>query len=228
MRGEGHRAIHQYASDMTFAGFPIAALDFYEDLEADNSKAFWTAHKDVYDTCVRAPMQALAAELEPEFGPAKLFRPYRDVRFSKDKSPYKTAQGAVVRAGAGTGWYMQINAAGLYLGGGFYDGTPEQLARLRTSIDDDVRGPELAALLDTAVGAGFTLGGETLKTRPKDYAADHPRIALLRHKSITLGRDLGCPDWLSTPRTAAEVRDAWRALRPVVERLADAVGPGRD
>ena len=79
-----------------FSGIPVAALDCYEDLEADNSKAFWTAHKEIYDGCVRAPIVELTAQLEEQFGPAKIFRPYRDVRVSKDKTPYKTHQGAVV------------------------------------------------------------------------------------------------------------------------------------
>ena len=78
-----------------FRGFPVEALDFYDDLEMDNTKSFWTAHKDVYDTAVKAPMTALVAALEPEFGRAKVFRPYRDVRFAKDKTPFKTHQGAV-------------------------------------------------------------------------------------------------------------------------------------
>ncbi|BDT95824.1 TIGR02453 family protein [Nocardia sputorum] len=207
-----------------FAGFPLAGLDFYEDLEADNSKAFWTAHKKIYDESVLAPMKSLVAELEPDFGTAKIFRPYRDVRFAKDKSPYKTAQGAVVRAGAGVGWYVQINAAGLYVGGGFYQGSPDQLAQLRATIDDEVRGPELAAILAKLADAGFTIGGEKLKTKPKGYDADHPRIDLLRHKSITCGREFGAPAWLDTPRTAKEVRAAWETMRPLVEWLAGVVG----
>ena len=93
-----------------FDGFPVAALDFYDDLEMDNTKSFWTAHKDTYDTAVKAPMAALVAALEPEFGKAKLFRPYRDVRFAKDKTPYKTHQGGFVQAGQGTGWYVQVGA----------------------------------------------------------------------------------------------------------------------
>lgn len=207
-----------------FAGFPLAGLDFYEDLEADNSKAFWTAHKKIYDESVLAPMKSLVADLEPDFGTAKIFRPYRDVRFAKDKSPYKTAQGAVVRAGAGVGWYVQINAAGLYVGGGFYQGSPDQLAQLRATIDDEVRGPELAAILAKLADAGFTIGGEKLKTKPKGYDADHPRIDLLRHKSITCGREFGAPAWLDTPRTAKEVRAAWETMRPLVEWLAAVVG----
>ncbi|MGY2116526.1 DUF2461 domain-containing protein [Nocardia gipuzkoensis] len=207
-----------------FTGFPLAGPDFYEDLEADNSKAFWTAHKQIYDEAVLAPMKALVAELEPDFGPAKIFRPYRDVRFAKDKSPYKTAQGAVVRAAPGAGWYVQINAAGLYVGGGFYQGSPDQLAQLRATIDDDVRGPELAAILTELAAAGFTIGGEKLKTKPKGYDADHPRIDLLRHKSITCGREFGAPAWLETPRAAKEVRAAWEKMRPLVEWLAAVVG----
>ncbi|MFD6464015.1 DUF2461 domain-containing protein, partial [Streptomyces roseolus] len=132
---------------MSFSGFPLAGLDFYEDLEADNSKTFWTAHKHVYDESVRAPMVALTTELEPDFGAAKIFRPYRDVRFSKDKVPYKDHQGAVVNVAPGVGWYVQIGAAGLFIAGGFYLGTPAQLAHLRATIDDEVRGAELVAIL---------------------------------------------------------------------------------
>ena len=87
---------------MTFDGFPEAALDFYDDLEIDNSKVFWEAHKDTYATAVRAPMTDLMAELADEFGAAKIFRPHRDVRFSKDKTPYKTHQGAFIATAPAT------------------------------------------------------------------------------------------------------------------------------
>ncbi|MCC3317180.1 DUF2461 domain-containing protein [Nocardia africana] len=207
-----------------FAGFPFAGLDFYEDLEADNSKAFWTANKHVYEQSVRAPMVALTAELENDFGPAKIFRPYRDVRFSKNKAPYKDHQGAVVRTAPGAGWYVQIGAPGLYVAGGVYAPTPEQLARLRTTIDDAVRGYELQALLDGLAAVGYVIGGEQLKTRPKGFPADHPRIDLLRHKSLVIHKDFGAPPWLETPRAAAEVRAAWEDLRPVVEWLAAVIG----
>src|SRR4249919_1114934 len=101
---------------MTFTGFPHDALDFYDDLELDNTKSYWTAHKNIYDTCVKAPMIELTGALEEEFGPAKVFRPYRDVRFAKDKTPYKTAQGAFVSAGPATGWYVEIGAPGVRVG----------------------------------------------------------------------------------------------------------------
>lgn len=201
----------------TFAGFPLAALDFYEDLEADNSKAFWTARKRTYDEAVRAPITALVAELEAEFGQAKIFRPYRDVRFSADKSPYKNHQGAVAGTVPGVGWYVQIGAAGLFVAGGCYMMSPAGLATLRATIDDEVRGAELEAILAEATAAGYVIGGDRLKTKPKGYPADHPRIDLLRHKSLTVSREFGAPDWLSTPAAAAEIRRAWTELRPLVE-----------
>ncbi len=95
-----------------FTGFPDAALDFYDDLELDNTKSFWEAHKHVYDSAVREPMLALTAALADEFGTAKVFRPYRDVRFAKDKTPYKNHQGAIVQVGAATGYYVQVGSPG--------------------------------------------------------------------------------------------------------------------
>lgn len=211
-----------------FTGFPLAGLDFYEDLEADNSKSFWTAHKHVYDSAVREPMAALVAELEPDFGPAKIFRPYRDVRFSKDKLPYKDHQGAVVHAAPGAGWYVQIGAPGLFVAAGIYAATPEQLARLRATIADEVRGRELEQILAKVTKAGYTVGGDKLKTRPKGYPPDHPRIDLLRHKSLTVSREFGAPDWLSTPRAAKEIRKSWETMRPAMEWIAAVVGGIRD
>ncbi|QLY32583.1 DUF2461 domain-containing protein [Nocardia huaxiensis] len=203
-----------------FTGFPLTGLDFYEDLEADNSKSFWNANKKVWEESVRDPLLALVAELEPDFGPAKIFRPYRDVRFSKDKSPYKTHQGAVVHTTQTSGWYVHISAAGLFVAGGLYAASPAQLAALRTAIDDDVRGAELEAILARLESAGYQIGGDKLATKPKGYSIDHPRIDLLRHKSLTAGKEFGAPDWLTTPRAATEVRAAWEELRGLQEFLA--------
>ena len=86
-----------------FRGWPAEALEFYERLEADNSKAYWTAHKEDYETVVLSPMKAIPAELAREFGDGKVFRPNRDVSFSTDKSPYKTHIGASYRDGRLTG-----------------------------------------------------------------------------------------------------------------------------
>ncbi|QDQ97074.1 DUF2461 domain-containing protein [Tomitella fengzijianii] len=207
-----------------FTGIPFAALDFYEDLEADNSRAWWQPRKDIYRDTVRAPMTALAAALEDEFGVAKVFRPYRDVRFSKDKTPYKTHQGVFTATAPGTGYYVAIDAAGLSTAGGCYSLTSDQLARLRSAIDDDVRGVELENIVARLAGAGFTIGGDRLKTHPRGYPADHPRIGLLRHRSLTARLEHGCPEWVQTPAALDRVRESWRAVTPLVEWLTQVVG----
>jgi len=207
-----------------FAGFPDAALDFYEDLERDNTKAFWEAHRRVYDDDVLAPMLALTEALEPEFGEAKVFRPYRDVRFSKDKTPYKTYQSAVVHAGAATGWHVGISAAGVDVGAGFYEASPEQLAAIREAFADEATGAPFQRLLAQYAADGWQIGGDQVKTAPRGYSADHPRIDLLRYKQLFLGRSYGV-EGLASPDVLGRVRADWRRLRPFVDWLAAHTGP---
>jgi uncharacterized protein (TIGR02453 family) len=208
----------------TFDGFPVAALDFYDDLEMDNTKSYWTAHKDVYETAVKAPMAALVAALEPEFGAAKVFRPYRDVRFAKDKTPYKTHQGAFVPSGPSTGWYVQVGAPGVLVGVGFYEASPARLAGVRTAIADERRGAQLARIIATLRADGWELGGESLKTAPRGYDASHPRIDLLRHKSMTLGRSYGFEPFIHTAELLDRVRADWRAGAAFVEWIGEHAG----
>ncbi|QNN54240.1 DUF2461 domain-containing protein [Nocardioides mesophilus] len=200
-----------------FQGFPAAALDFYDDLEMDNTRSFWAAHKQQYDEAVRAPMDALVAELAEEFGPAKVFRPFRDVRFAKDKTPYKTHQGAYVAASPACGWYVQVSAPGVRVGAGFYDAGRERLAAIRSAIDDERTGSELEKLLAALTAAGWEVGGDRLKTSPRGYDVDHPRIELLRHRSLSVGRSYGFEPVIHTPALADKVRADWRAARPLVE-----------
>jgi len=204
----------------SFSGFPTAALDFYDDLEMDNTKSFWAAHKDTYDTAVKAPMAALVAALEDEFGSAKIFRPYRDVRFAKDKTPYKTHQGAFVASGPSTGWYVEVAAPGVRVGAGFYHAEAARLAAFRAGIADDRDGPELERILAAMDAEGWELGGEALKTSPRGYDADHPRIGLLRHKSMTLGKSYGFEPVIHTPELADRVREDWRDARPFLDWVA--------
>ncbi|MFF0269737.1 DUF2461 domain-containing protein [Kribbella sp. NPDC004536] len=206
---------------MSFTGFPAAALDFYDDLEMDNTKSFWTAHKHVYEESVRTPMADLTAELEEEFGPAKLFRPYRDVRFAKDKTPYKTHQGAYVAVAPATGWYVQISAPGVRVGAGFYEASGDRLARVRTAIDDSRRGNQLVKILAALEKAGWTIGGDKLKTTPRGYDADHPRIDLLRHKSLTVGKNYGFAPVIHTPALLPQIRTDWQATKPLITWLTD-------
>jgi len=212
-------------STAAFTGIPVAALDFYDDLEVDNTRSFWEKHKEVYAESVRAPMVALTDALAPEFAPdgrtVKVFRPYRDVRFSKDKTPFKTHQGAYVAAAPSTGWYVQVSAQGVRTGAGFYDAAPPRLAAFRAAVDDERRGRELEQVLAALTAAGFEIGGDRLKTSPRGYTADHPRIELLRHKTLSAGRSHGFEPHIHTPELLDAVRQDWRALRPLVEWVAE-------
>lgn len=204
---------------MRFTGFPEAALLFYEGLEADNSKTYWTEHRQTYDECARAPMQAMLTELEPEFGAATIYRPYRDVRFSKDKTPYKTA----VAASAG-GFYVQLSADGLMVAAGYYDTASDQVDRLRRAVDDDVQGPSLERIVAALRRAGCDIGGQRLKTRPRGYDADHPRIELLKHRTLIAHRHWAPASWLHTARAKQRVRKAWREFADLDRWLDSNVG----
>ena len=210
-----------------FTGIPAEAFEFYEGLSADNTKTWWTAHKHEYDAFVKEPLAALLAELEDEFGTASLFRPYRDVRFSKDKTPYKDHQGGFVGAEDGMGWYVQVSRNGLFVAGGWYNGEGKQLQRWRDAVDS-TNVATLQQALATAKKCGLELGGDVMKTRPRGVPEDHPHLDLLRHRSVTVEKQLGIPSWAGTRTALTKVRGLWRAMTPLVEWLVDHVGPVDD
>lgn len=206
---------------MAFQGWPTVALDFFDDLEQDNSKAFWTAHKAVYDNAVLGPMTELTDELAGEFGAVKIFRPYRDIRFSADKSPYRTDIGAAV----GTG-YIRLSAGGLAAGNGLYQLAPDQLDRYRQVAGSDVTGPELERLVATVTGDGITLvGHDMLKTAPRGFPPDHPRIDLLRYKGLVAWREWPVEPWLGTAQAKDRVKGFLGRTQPLADWLTARVGP---
>ncbi len=200
---------------MPFEGWPEEALEFYEGLAADNSKAYWTEHKAVYEDKVLRPMTELLEELAAEFGEAKIFRPYRDVRFSPDKSPYKTHIGAVI----GTG-YIQLSAEGLAAGDGMYGMSPSQLGRYRQAVLSEQAGPELERVIAAIErhGIGVSARG-ALKTAPRGYPADHPRIGLLRYKGIVAWKPVAGRA-LAGDRGGQEPGGRFPAHHPAAEQLA--------
>lgn len=205
---------------MAFAGWPIEAVEFYEGLEADNSKVYWTEHKAVYDHHVKAPMDQLLAELADEFGAGKIFRPYRDVRFSADKTPYKTNCAATIGSG-----YVSFSAEGLSVGGGLYMPDPAALARYREAVDREKSGAELAGIVAALHEAGYdTMAHEVLKTAPRGYPKDHPRIDLLRHKGIAMMKTWPVGAWLGTRKAKDRVVTTLRAGGPLNDWLARHVG----
>lgn len=214
---------------MAFTGFPSAAFSFYEQLATHNTKAWWEKHRSTYDEAIKSPMTELLAELAEEFGEGKVYRPYRDARFSKDKTPIKDHQGAVVMIEDGVGYYVQVSAAGLMVGGGLYAPASGQLARLRAAIDSPAAATlesELAKLRRSR--PAWDIDGAPLKTRPKGYDADHPRIELLRMTRLIFTRTYGDEKMLASRKALDAVRRDWRAIAPANEWLADHAGPEED
>ena len=208
---------------MAFNGWPEEALDFYDALEADNSKTYWTAHKAVYEETVLEPMAELVEELAEEFGETKIFRPYRDVRFSKDKSPYKIHIGAMVGSG-----YIQLSARGLAAGDGMYGMDPGQLDRYRQAVANDIPGGELERLVTAIRQQEISVEGrDELKTAPRGYPADHPRIGLLRCKGLVAWKEWPVEPWLETAAARDQVAGFLRTARPLSDWLAAHAGaPG--
>jgi len=214
---------------MSFSGFPPDLVEFYVGLEADNSRAYWQAHKTVYETAVRAPLEALAAELEDEFGAAHIYRPYRDIRFSADKRPYKENAAMSVSDNAGGGYYLSVSADGLFLGGGYWRPSRDQLQRWREAVDDAHTADKLERLLDRLGKAGYPLQTEeALKTVPRGFPRDHPRADLLRRTSLTVGRHHEPGQWMHEPALLDRVREGWRQVRRWGEWLTEHVGPARE
>jgi len=206
---------------MSFRGWPAEAIEFYEGLEADNSKAYWQDHKPVYDTVVKGPMDELLGALVEEFGPGRVFRPNRDIRFSADKSPYKTA----IAANVGGYHYVQFSARGLGAGSGMWMMTPDQLSRYRRAVDSDGTGRALEDLIEVARRAKLEITGhDRLKTAPKGYPRDHPRVELLRYKGVIAWKEWPAGAWLGKASAKQRVVDLFRAARPLNEWLATCVG----
>jgi uncharacterized protein (TIGR02453 family) len=206
---------------MAFRGWPTEALDFYEGLEADNSKTYWTSHRSVYDGQVLAPMVELLDSLEPEFGTGKIFRPYRDVRFSADKTPYKTAIGATLELGG----YIQLSAKGLAAGAGRYRMSPRQLDDYRRAVAGDASGRELVRVVEALAQQKIDVTGhDTLRTVPRGFPRDHPRADLLRHKGLIAWKEWPAGAWLGRPAARTRVVDFLRASRILTGWLDRYVG----
>jgi uncharacterized protein (TIGR02453 family) len=212
---------------MTFRGFPPEGVDFYVRLRADNSKAFWAANRSTYDDAVLEPLRSLTEELADEFGTFHLFRPYRDVRFSKDKKPYKDHQGAVTEGEGGEAYYLHLGPDGLFVATGYHQMARDQLERYRAAVVDDAAGPQLVDCIDALEAQRYEIGGSELVTAPRGFPRDHARVRFLRHKGLTAARSFGSPAWLSTRAATDRIVDAWRGASSMNDWLDRRVGPSQ-
>jgi uncharacterized protein (TIGR02453 family) len=211
----GEVQINGGVMDERFTGFPPESVAFFRELAAHNNRDWFLAHKDVYERACRAPMEALVAELEPRVGKAKISRINRDIRFSRDKAPYKS----YIAAGVG-GNYISLSADGLFVGAGFYGPDAGALQRFRTAIDDDRTGRRIQAIVGTLRRRGYEVGShETLSSAPRGYSSDHPRIELLRMKDIFAGRRFPPAAWLATAKARGRIDRVITDTAPLVKWL---------
>ncbi|MHB8690700.1 MAG: DUF2461 domain-containing protein [Solirubrobacteraceae bacterium] len=212
-----------------FSGFPDDTFAWFDGLERDNSKAYFTEQRAIYDAEVRGALELMLTELAAEFGgEVKLFRQNRDVRFSANKSPYKTATYGVIhsRPDAQAPFYAQLSSGGLFAGSGFYVLESDQLERFRLAIADDARGAEAERAVAAVEKAGVEVFGESLKTAPRGFARDHPRARLLRHKALFAGKRIEpADDGVPRRKALAHVKRTWEACSPINEWLLRHVGP---
>lgn len=202
-----------------FTGFSRDAFTFFKDLAAHNNREWFQAHKAVFDEACQAPLKALTVALDPPFGSDRLSRIYRDIRFSKDKSPYHTHISTRI-----PGCVLFLSADGLYVGTGIYMPDPPTLRKLRETVDRDASGKTLAALVVALRKKDYTVTShESLASVPRGFNADHPRLELLRMKDIHAGRTLK-PSELSTKATVAKVNRIRNDVAPLREWLLRHVG----
>jgi uncharacterized protein (TIGR02453 family) len=213
-----------------FEGFGPKVRKWFQGLEADNSREYFAANRELFEESVRGQMEALLTELTKKFGgDVKMFRQNRDIRFSPDKSPYKTnTYGVIYGSGiAAEGLYASISADGLVAGSGYHVMARDQLERYRDQVADDKHGPELAKLLAKAQKSGLDVWSESLATAPRGYPKDHERIELLRRKSLSLGAVLKFGRGIGRGEGLQFVTKTWRAAAPVTGWLDQHVGASR-
>ena len=212
---------------MTFTGFHPDGFTFFADLHRDNSREFWEANKERYLSNVRAPLEALARDLEGAFGEWHAFRPYRDLRFTKDKRPYKE-RAAIQFGGRGPGaiggQYLQIGKEGLFIGVGSYYFHPEHLKLYRRAVADDRLGGELEGIVENVLASGYGLVGENLKRAPQGFTEEHPRASLLKRKGIALSAQYPVEDWMFGPGALERVARVFADGEPLSAWLRARLG----
>jgi uncharacterized protein (TIGR02453 family) len=212
----------------TFTGFDREAIQFLVDLTENNDRAWFSARKGEYERLLKRPLETLCLALDERFRARSIplradtrspFRIYRDVRFSKDKSPYKTNVAAsfpYTDGQASAGGYFHFSPGEMYMGGGMWHPDPGRLAAWRAFVD---RGVGLEVLDDPAFVETFgELHGDSLTRVPQGYPKDHPRADLLKLKDMTFGRRLSDDDVLS-PDLPDVLADDFAKAVPVFRML---------
>jgi uncharacterized protein (TIGR02453 family) len=191
-----------------FSGFPREAFTFWKSLERNNNREWFQAHKAQYEQAVRRPMQLLIDELAPLYGPGKLSRINKDMRFQKEK-PYKDYLATGL-----AGSYISFSKEGLWVGTGIYKPEPAALRQLREAIASDTSGRELTSVIGALERKGFDVDTHArLERPPRGFDAAHPRADLLRMKDIYVGKSFGAAE-VAAPGVLRSVAKAINELEP--------------
>jgi uncharacterized protein (TIGR02453 family) len=207
----------------TFHGWPEEFQPFFIGLELDNSKRYFDANRKAYEESVKAPMLALVDSLAGDYGEGKVFRPNRDIRFSKDKSPYKTNIAGTAGMG-GHGGYISLDARGLTVAAGRYEMSQPQVIKFRKKVAADATGAPLAAIVTKLEKAGYGIGGEALKRVPAGLPHDHPRARLLRHKILYIHKNFGLQPWLGSAAARKHIVKVFSDAEPLNDWLRRNIG----
>src|SRR6202171_1340611 len=188
-----------------FTGWKGDFKGFFLGLKLNNSKAYFESHRKQYEHDVKAPMVGLLADLEAEFGAARISRPKRDIRFSADKSPYKTN----IYASTSAGEHVALDGDGLVAGGGRYMMEPSELVTYRKAVAAKASGEKIAAIVSALRSKGYGVEGQELKRVPSPHPQDHPRGELLKHKRLIYWRRWEIAPWIATAKARERVRQGW-------------------
>jgi len=222
-----------------FNGFPEGGIDFFLQLEAEQSRTWFKAHQDDFERFWKRPLELFVTELQARLEDAypgldevtpHYFRIQRDTRFARDKSPYKTYVAADLpirpaphdpeQYGHGVpGLYCSFGLESDYIGVGSWHLSPEKLGQYRVAVDHAKDGPRLQKLVDDLTAHGFNLSSmESLKRTPPPYPQDHPRAELLKRKGLAAGIQI--PDGLLQSRDLLDWTDQHlRLAQPLVAWL---------
>ena len=217
---------------MPATSIPKSALDFLKELRENNNREWFTANKSRYQAehaHVVEFAEALLArmgqhdQLVPMTGKQSLFRIYRDVRFSKDKSPYKTHFSGTMKRDTKWlrgGYYFHIEPGGSFVGGGFWGPSSADLKRIRQELAADAEPVRRIIAAPELVETFGQLDGEQLKTAPQGYSQDHPNIDLLRYKQFLLSQSYTDKE-VTSPGLLDKMVLAFRRMRPFFDYMSE-------
>jgi uncharacterized protein (TIGR02453 family) len=208
-----------------FRGWPPEALEFLRELEDNNDRDWFKANRARYDEHLVAPARALAEDLAA-LGGSHLFRPWNDTRF-RPGPPIKEQVGLAIGYGGAGGYYVELSLDGLLVAAGLHAPAPDQLDRLRRAIDAPRTAAPLRKALDKAIAAGLERNEPELVRPPRGYAADHPRLELLRCKRMVVYQRHPLRAWLHKPEAGRRIRAQLEAAKPLVRWLGERVGPSQ-